>query len=131
MNKIIILGNLTQDPELKYTASGKAVCNLRIANNTEKKTPLYIDVVCWEKLAESCSEYLAKGRQVLIEGSLRINTWTDGKGQDRATPEISAYGVTFLGSKESNGNRQEPKIERPEALGGEGEFLPESEEVPF
>ena len=104
-NKVIMAGNLTQDPELRYTASGKAVANMRIAVNEkygDKDETLFIDVVVWNKQAESCAQYLAKGRQVLIEGRLQERTW-ESDGQTRRKTEIVAQTVKFLGSKDSGG----------------------------
>jgi single-strand DNA-binding protein len=104
-NKAILVGNLTQDPELRYTASGTAVANMRIAVGSKyksgdeyKEETLYIDIVVWGKQAESCSQYLAKGRQVLVEGRLQERTW-ESDGQKRHKTEVVATTVRFLGGK--------------------------------
>lgn len=107
MNKAIILGNLGADPELRYTQNGKAVANFRVATNeswTDKdgkkqdRTEWH-RVVVWEKLAELCGEYLAKGRQVLVEGKIQTRKWQDKDGKDQYTTEILAQSVKFIGGK--------------------------------
>jgi len=108
-NKVIMVGNLTQDPELRYTASGTAVANLRIAVGSKyrsgdeyKEETLFIDVVVWGKQGESCSQYLSKGRQVLVEGRLQERQW-ESDGQKRRKTEIVANTVRFLGRKGEGG----------------------------
>lgn len=108
-NKVIMVGNLTQDPELRYTASGTAVANLRIAVSSKyrsgdeyKEETLFIDVVVWGKQGESCSQYLSKGRQVLVEGRLQERSW-ESDGQKRRKTEIVANTVRFLGRKGEGG----------------------------
>ena len=105
VNKVEILGQLGVDPELRYTPSGVAVCNLRVATNAVYKGNTQTEwhrVVVWRKQAENCAEYLKKGRQVLVSGSLRTRKWQDKDGQDRYTTEINANDVIFIG----NGNGQ-------------------------
>ena len=111
-NKVIMVGNLTQDPELRYTASGTAVANLRIAVSSKyrsgdeyKEETLFIDVVVWGKQGESCSQYLSKGRQVLVEGRLQERSW-ESDGQKRRKTEIVANTVRFLGKKGDGGGSQ-------------------------
>ena len=111
-NKVIMVGNLTQDPELRYTASGTAVANLRIAVSSKyrsgdeyKEETLFIDVVVWGKQGESCSQYLSKGRQVLVEGRLQERSW-ESDGQTRRKTEIVANTVRFLGKKGDGGPSQ-------------------------
>jgi single-strand DNA-binding protein len=108
-NKVIMVGNLTQDPELRYTASGTAVGNLRIAVSSKyrsgdeyKEETLFIDVVVWGKQGETCSQYLSKGRQVLVEGRLQERSW-ESDGQTRRKTEIVANTVRFLGRKGEGG----------------------------
>lgn len=106
VNKVIILGRLGQDPELKYTPSGAAVCNFSLATsetwndkNTgqkQEKTEWH-RVVVWGKLAELCNQYLSKGRQAFVEGKLQTRSWDDKNGQKRYTTEISATTVQFIG----------------------------------
>ena len=105
LNSVQIMGNLTKDPEIKYIASGKAVCNLSIANNRvftsngQKTTEVsYFDVEVWGAVAENCAKYLAKGRGIIVEGRLRQDRWEkDGKTQSRV--RISANNIHFLPAK--------------------------------
>jgi len=106
INLIVLSGNLTKDPELRYLASGDAVTTLRLANNRRYRSgeewqeeTTFIDVVVWGKQAESCGEYLSKGSPVLVEGNLRIREWETKEGSKRITPEIRARRVHFLGSR--------------------------------
>jgi single-strand DNA-binding protein len=109
LNSVNIMGNLTRDPELKYTPSGKSVCSISIANNRvytkngEKVTEVsYFDVEVWGAAAENCSKYLAKGQGVIVEGRLKQDRWEkDGKTQSRV--RISANSVHFLPKKQGAG----------------------------
>src|SRR3989338_6645393 len=110
INKVILIGNLGQDPEVRYTAGGQAVATLNIATNErwlDKKTNQWQDrtewhrVIVWGKQAENCKEYLSKGRPVYIEGRLQTRKWEDKQGQTKYTTEIVAQTVQFLGSRES------------------------------
>lgn len=105
VNKVIVLGRLGQEPELKYTPSGAAVCNFSVAttenwvdrNGQKQDRTEWHRVVVWGKLAELCNQYLAKGRQVFIEGNLQTRSWEDKTGGKRYTTEINARNVQFLG----------------------------------
>jgi single-strand DNA-binding protein len=104
-NKAILIGNLTKDPELRYTPQGTAVATLRIAVSSKyrsgdemKEETLFIDVVVWGKQGENCSQYLSKGRPVLVEGRLQERKW-ETDGQQRSKFEIIAQNVRFLGKK--------------------------------
>jgi single-strand DNA-binding protein len=108
LNKVIILGNLGQDPELRHTQSQAAVCTLNVAT-TEYRTGQdgvrqeFTDwhrVVVWNRQAENCAKYLAKGRSVMVEGRLQTRSWEDKQGQKRYTTEIIAQSVQFVGSRE-------------------------------
>ena len=112
VNKVILIGNLGADPELRYTPGGTAVADLRIATNRRYKTrdgdwqeeTEWHSVVVWSKQAENCKEYLAKGRTVYIEGRLQTRSWDDQKsGQKRYKTEIVADTVQFLGGKGGGG----------------------------
>ncbi|MCF8057647.1 MAG: single-stranded DNA-binding protein [Bacteriovoracaceae bacterium] len=107
INKVMLIGRLGSDPELKYTPSGSAVCNFSLATSEswtdksgqkQEKTEWH-RVVVWGKLAELCNQYLAKGRQAFIEGSLQTRQWDDKSGQKRYTTEINAKNVQFLGGQ--------------------------------
>lgn len=105
LNSVNIMGNLTRDPELKYTPSGKTVCSLSIANNRvytskgEKTTEVsYFDVEVWGAAAENCSKYLTKGSGIIVEGRLRQDRWEkDGKTQSRV--RIIANNIHFMPKK--------------------------------
>lgn len=108
-NKIILIGNLTKDPELRYTPQGTAVTSFRIAVNSRykqsdemKSETLFIDVVVFGKQAESCSQYLSKGRPVLVEGRLQERRW-ESEGQQRNKVEVVASTVRFLSKKSESG----------------------------
>lgn len=106
-NKVILVGNLTHDPELRYTSSGAGVCALRLAVNRRFTTAAgesreevcYVDVDVWGKQGESCSTYLRKGSPALVEGRLRMDTWQDREtGKNRSRLGVTAERVQFLGS---------------------------------
>ena len=107
LNKVIIIGNLTRDPELRFTQSGVPVVNFKIASNKRYKDSLgivkedvcYIGVVAWEKLAESCRDYLKKGSAVLVEGELRSRLKENEDGTKRNFVEIKAFYIQFLDKK--------------------------------
>ncbi len=109
LNKVMIIGNLTRDPEIKYTPKGTAVADIAIAVNRtftgpdgqKKEEVTYIDVVLWERLAELAGEYLKKGRPVFIEGRLQMDTWDDKQtGQKRSKLRVRGEVMQFLGSRE-------------------------------
>jgi single-strand DNA-binding protein len=105
MNRVILMGNLTRDPELRYTPSGAAVANLGIAVNRRFKNSAgdwqeeasFFTIVVWGRQAENCSQYLAKGRPILVEGRLQSRSWETPEGQKRSVVEVVADNVQFLG----------------------------------
>jgi len=106
-NRVILVGNLTRDPEYRQLASGQAVCRLGLATNRQFKNRqtgtlvqevCYIDIDVWGAQAESCRQYLSKGRAVLVEGRLKFDTWEDPNGQTRNKHSIVADRVVFLSS---------------------------------
>lgn len=102
MNKIIITGNLTKQPELRFTTNEKAVCTFDIANNEgygDKKQTNYFKVVVWGKIGENCANYLDKGSKVLITGRLGNRSYDDKEGNKKHITEITASEVEFLSSK--------------------------------
>ncbi len=133
-NRIIMIGNLTRDPEYKQLSSGQAVCRLGIASNRQFKNRqtdtmvqevCYVDIDVWGAQAESCRQYLQKGRAILVEGRLKLDTWEDQNGQNRSKHSIVAERVVFLsqqaagqsdniGSYQNSNNRsaQSQKIEK-------------------
>ncbi len=111
INKVILVGNLGADPELRYTSSGTAVCNLRLATNESykdnsgqlvEKTEWH-SIVAWARLAEICGEYLKKGSQVYFEGSLQTRQWEDKEGNTRYTTEVKAREMMMLSDRGSGG----------------------------
>jgi len=112
INKVILIGNLGADPELRYTGSGTAVCNLRLATSESYKdrdgnmveNTEWHSVVAWSRLAEICGEYLKKGSKVYIEGSLQTRQWEDKDGNTRYTTEIKAREMQMLDSRGAGGD---------------------------
>jgi single-strand DNA-binding protein len=107
INKVILIGNLGRDPEVRYTPGGTAVANFTLATtdswknkdgDQESRTEWH-RVVAWSRLGEICGEYLSKGSQVYIEGSLQTNEWEDQEGNKRKTTEIRAWRMQMLGPK--------------------------------
>lgn len=112
VNKVILLGRLGQDPELKYTPGGSPVCNFSVATTEswtdksgqkQEKTEWH-RVVVWGKLAELCNQYLAKGRQCFLEGRLQTRSWDDKDGNKRYTTEVMASTVQFIGGATASSN---------------------------
>lgn len=111
-NRVIMVGNLTRDPELKQLSSGQTVCRLGLASNRQFKNRVsgqvvqevcFIDVDVWGPQASSCSQYLKKGRSILIEGRLKLDSWQDNDGKNRSKHSIVADRVTFLASNAQEG----------------------------
>ncbi|WP_372790721.1 single-stranded DNA-binding protein [Paraconexibacter sp.] len=108
INRVVLTGNLTFDPELRSLQSGSSVCKLRIASNTRRKDasgewvdkPNYFDVTVWGAQGENCARYLSKGRGVAIDGRLEWREWQDQQGNKRQSVEIVADSVQFLGGGE-------------------------------
>lgn len=102
LNRVVLVGRLARDPELRYTPSGKAVCGItvavtrRFANQQGERDADFIDVVLWGKLAETCANHLQKGRLVGVEGRLQIRSYETQDGQKRKAAEVVADNVSFL-----------------------------------
>ena len=140
LNKIIIMGRLTRDPELRRTGSGTAVTSFSLAcdrdfksRSGDKETD-FIEVVAWKNTAEFASKYFSKGRMAVVEGRLQIRDWTDKAGNKRTTAEVVAENVYFADSKRSESNDNQK--ENFNALSGRvsDDFAPISEEdgeIPF
>jgi single-strand DNA-binding protein len=111
VNKVILVGNLGVDPEMKYTPSGAGVCEFRLATNEswmdkagqKQERTEWHRIVVWGKRGETCAKFLSKGRQVYIEGRLRTRSWEDQTGNKRYMTEIIADDVQFLGGREGGG----------------------------
>ncbi|GAB1254508.1 single-stranded DNA-binding protein [Desulfovibrio falkowii] len=142
LNRVMIIGRLGRDPELRYTQSGSAVCNLNLATdesytdregNKVERTEWH-RVTAFQKTAENCANYLAKGSLVYIEGSLTTRKWTDQQGQDRYTTEIKAERVQFLDRKGDNqGSEQQPPSRQQVASRGNTQRQQSAspDEIPF
>lgn len=147
VNKVILVGNLGRDPEVKYTASGAAMVNITVATSeswNDKQTNEKVEktewhrVVAYRRLAEIMGEYLRKGSQVYIEGKLQTRKWQDQNGQDRYTTEIVANEMQMLGSRgdtpgnqrsEQGGFRSNPPAQQTPAGSGSGGF--DDDDIPF
>jgi single-strand DNA-binding protein len=128
INRVILTGNLTRDPELRSLPSGTSVCSLRVAVNTRRKDQStgdwvdkanYFDVTVWGAQGENCAQYLAKGRPVAVDGRLEWREWEDKQGNKRQSVDIIADSVQFLGSREGseNGGRFTPQSDVPADTG--------------
>lgn len=139
VNSVILTGRLTRDPELKYIPQGKAVCKLGLAvsrfykgkDGEKKEDTLFIDVTVWEKMAEYCGERLRKGRPVLVEGSLKSDTWDDKTtGQKRTKIEVQARRIQELDWEDRSGGGGAASAAKPPAPREIEEPIPE-DDVPF
>ena len=138
INKVILVGNLGKDPDMRYTAGGDAVANLSIAtseswndNQTgeKKEKTEWHRVVFFRRIAEVCGEYLKKGSSVYIEGSLRTRDWEDDQGNKRYTTEIVGREMQMLGGRRSEDNMdQSPQMNNPSPQPDEGLI---DDEIPF
>jgi single-strand DNA-binding protein len=119
VNKVILLGNLGADPDLRYTPSGQAVCHLSVAtheswndkNGQRQERTEWHRVIAWGKRAEVCSKYLTKGRQVFVEGRLQHRSYDDKDGIKRYTTEVVADNVQFIGGGGGEDRRSEPSAD--------------------
>lgn len=135
-NKVMLIGNLTKDPELRYTPQGTAVVNLRLAVNRKfrdrnqelKEEVCFVTVVVWDKQAETCNQYLHKGSPVFIEGRLQSRSWEDNSGQKRNVIEVRAERVQFLGAAPAKGAPL-PQEEEAQGASTEKTWLGESEDT--
>ena len=120
INRVVLVGNLTRDPELRHTPSGTAVCSLRLAVNSRRKDqsgqwvekPNYFDITVWGQQGENCAQYLSKGRPVAIDGRLEWREWDAQDGSKRQAVEVIADSVQFLGGRgdgEGGGNQFIPQ----------------------
>jgi single-strand DNA-binding protein len=111
INRVVLVGNLTRDPELRQTPNGKSVCTLGLAVNERYKNesgewvekPNYFDIVVWGAQAENCERYLSKGRPIAVDGRLSYRSWEAQDGSKRSKVEVIANTVQFLGSRQESG----------------------------
>ena len=147
-NKVILLGNLTRDPEVRYTPKGSAVCDLGLAvnrnytleNGEKREEVTFVDVVLWARLAEIAGEYLKKGRPVFIEGRLQMDSWDDKQtGQKRTKIRVVGETMQLLGSRPSGGAAEPADEDRQSRAGAKPAAPPKSsapaepdeDEIPF
>lgn len=136
LNKVILIGNLTADPELKYTSSGTARTRFAIAVNRQYKDAsgqlqeevTFVPIVAWGQQAENCANYLSKGRSVAVEGRLRIDSFENAEGEKKKVVEVVAQSVQFLGGAPRSASEPAtvPPPEEPSTKDVQNE-----EEVPF
>jgi single-strand DNA-binding protein len=148
LNKVLLMGNLTRDPEVKYTPKGTAVGDLAIAINdsykaqdgTIKETVTYVDIEVWGRQAETCKQYLTKGRPIFVEGQLRLDQWETPQGDKKSRLKVRADRVQFLGSPGGGGGgarsgapaAEGAKPSRPAPAASEdGPPPPTDDDIPF
>lgn len=137
LNKVMLIGNVGKDPEMRYTANGKAVTTFSVACNRTHTSPEgerkeetdWFDVVAWDKLAELCSQYLQKGRQAYIEGRLQTRSWEGQDGVKRYKTEVVANTVLFLGSAGGGGAARMDRFE--DGGGSQGGPPVDPDDLPF
>jgi single-strand DNA-binding protein len=135
-NKVLLIGNLTKDPELRYTPQGTAVANLRMAVNRKfrdrnqelKEEVCFVTAVVWDKQAETCNQYLHKGSPLLVEGRLQSRSWEDNAGQKRNTIEVRAERIQFLGSGQAKQQEAAPEAPAHPDTSTESSWLDEESE---
>ena len=134
LNRVVLIGRLTRDPELRYTQSGVAIANFTLAidrrfkNAQGEKETDFIPCVVFRQLAELCANYLAKGRLAAVDGRIQVSTYNDKDGQKRWTTEVIAEDVRFLSPKDGGSGNQEP------SYGGRGSFGQDvnlDDDIPF
>ncbi len=129
LNKVMLIGNLGQDPEVRYTPGGQAVATFNIATSErwtdkagqQQERTEWHRIVVWGKQAENCKEYLSKGRPVFVEGRMQTREWTDKEGKKRWTTEVNAQRVQFLGSP---GERRAPSASAGTSAGVSASDIP-------
>lgn len=138
-NKIILVGNLGKDPELRYTPQGNAVCSFSLATNEKRKDKsgepqditTWFRVTLWGRQAETASQYLTKGRPVYIEGRLRTEEWTDREGAKRQSLEVTATDMQFIGGGRQDDSHHPPAANRDEAITAGSSDMTADDDIPF
>ena len=138
LNKVLLIGNLTRPPELRYTPSGTAVADLRLAVNRNYTTQsgerreeaCFLTVIVWGKQAESCGEYLDKGSEVFVEGRLQVRDWEGKDGQKRTATEVVAERVQFMSRTKGGGSRAPAAVGAPQGFQEEAPGATD-DDVPF
>jgi len=134
INRVVLVGNLTRDPELRTTPNGKSVCTLGLAVNEKYKNdagewiekPNYFDIVVWGAQGESCAQYLSKGRQIAVDGRLSFRSWEAQDGSKRSKVEVIANTVQFLGSRQDAGASSGSSAGTPVAAGAPSGLSPDT-----
>ncbi len=137
LNKCMIIGNLGADPEMRYTANGNAVTEFRVATSRTYTTgegerveeTEWFRIVTWNRLAETCAQYLSKGRQVFVEGRMKTRSWEGQDGQKRYMTELIAENVKFLGGRDSGSQAAALTPGLPVGADAEGDVDPD--DLPF
>lgn len=127
-NRIVLMGNLTRDPQLSYTPANTAVCKFGIATNRKwrdqdgnsREEVCFVDCTLFGRTAEAFNQYMSKGRQVLIEGRLRLDRWTTPEGEKRSKHEVTVERFTFVGARGDAGGAPDPGAGASEAPAGAG-----------
>lgn len=127
-NKVLLMGNLTRDPELRFTSNGSALTKFGLAVNRKykageewKEEVCFVDITVWGKQAENCAEYLSKGRPVFVEGRLQFSSWETDDGQKRNKLEVVAITVQFLGQSGGGKPGMQPDMDG----------VPAKDDIPF
>jgi single-strand DNA-binding protein len=141
LNKVMLIGNLTRDPELRYIPNGTPVADFGMAINREytdregekHSETCFVDVVAWRKQAEICDQFLTKGSLVFVEGRLQLDTWETAQGERRSRHRVVAERVQFLDLKGKGPKTTSPKEEAPAPGGAEVDASPgqEDDDIPF
>jgi single-strand DNA-binding protein len=137
-NKVILMGNLTRDPELKTAPSGSKVADLGLAvsetwrdkSGQPREVTCFVDVVVWDRLAELCQQYLAKGRPVLVEGRLQMDEWKTPQGEKRSKLRVRADSVKFLGTPQKRDDGAQAGSHAAPAAGNPARTAPAAAEPP-
>ncbi|MYH41807.1 MAG: single-stranded DNA-binding protein [Chloroflexi bacterium] len=137
LNKCMIIGNLGVDPEMRYTENGTYMKTFLVSTSRQyygtdgerREETEWFSVVTWARLAETCSQYLSKGRQVFVEGRMRTRSWEDQEGRTRYRTELIAENVKFLGGRDAGAGAQERLGGVPVGRDGDGDVDPD--DLPF
>ena len=139
VNKVILVGNLGRDPEVRYIKDGTAVANLRLAtsetwndqNGQKQERTEWHRIVAWGKLAEIAKEYMSKGRQIYVEGKLQTRSWDDRDGNKRYTTEVKADQIIMLGTRGDSAGGRDTPAPPPEPEPAAAPFEAKDDDVPF
>ena len=138
LNKVMVIGNLGRDPEMRYTANGTAVTEFSVAaterftsNGQQQERTEWFNVVTWNRLAETCAQYLTKGRQVYVEGRLQTRSWDGQDGQKRYRTEVIAETVRFLGGGGGGGGSRGESFDAGPPVGADAGGDIDPDDLPF